>query len=427
MKYDEKYASERGANPPGVLCAVLPWIPMNDLIWRQAIIMNTMSTMNKLITRMLPILTAVAIAFPAVSVRAFDTLPEDAIDVPVPSAILMEKSTGTVVFEKNAHERLSPASVTKVMTMLLIMEELERGTLSEDDMVTSSTRASSMGGSQIFLKEGERMSVRDMLKSVAVGSANDCSVALAEHIAGTEEAFVARMNARASELGMKDTEFSNCTGLFEGEHHLTTAFDIALMSRELIRHERIKEYTTIWMDRVRDGLFGLNNTNRLIYYYEGSTGLKTGFTSRAGYCLAATAMRDGVEYIAVVMHGSSSDARFESAKTLLNYAFANLGLFRITPPEALPPIPVELGWQKTVQPVYEGPQNMLFARSELPNVRISVELEASLKAPVTEGQQIGTVKVYSGETLLEDIPIVSDADVALMGIFDIFLEFLRML
>ena len=211
--------------------------------------------------------------------------------VSAPCAVLMEQSTGTVLYEKNSHERRAPASVTKVMTMLLVTEALDDGRLHPEEMVTASDRAASMGGSQIWLEEGERMSASEMLKCVAVVSANDCAVALAEHLCGSEEAFTARMNQRAAELGMEDTHFTNCTGLFEDPDHYTSAWDIALMSRELIRHAFIKDYTTIWMDTVREGRFALSNTNKLIYYYEGATGLKTGFTSGAMYCLSATAER----------------------------------------------------------------------------------------------------------------------------------------
>ena len=265
-----------------------------------------------------------------------ETLRDDAIDIKAPSAVLMEKQSGEVIYEKNAHERMAPASVTKVMTMLLIVEAIENGDISLDDTVIASERAASFGGSCVFLEEGEKMSVHEMLKCISVVSANDCAVAMAEHLCGSEQSFVERMNARAEELGMKNTHFTNCTGLFDDREHYTSAYDIALMSRELIRHDLIKDYTTIWMDSIRNGEFGLSNTNKLVYYYEGCTGLKTGFTSLAMYCLSATAMRDGVEYIAVIMHAESVDSRNNDAKALLNYAFAN---YTVSPAAGVRPAP----------------------------------------------------------------------------------------
>ena len=302
------------------------------------------------------ILSAILLTTPALAV---DTLPAEAITIQAPHAVLMEKTTGEVIYEKDAHTRCPPASVTKVMTMLLVAEAIEAGTISRDTVVTASESACSMGGSQIWLEPGERMTVSEMLKCVAVVSANDCAVALAELIAGSEEAFVQKMNQRAGELGMVDTHFTNCTGLHDDDEHYTSAYDIALMSRELIGHDMIKEYTTIWMDSIRDGEFGLSNTNRLIYGYEGATGLKTGFTSKAMYCLAATAERDGVEYIAVVLHGQTSQERFEDARTLLNYAFANYGLASLRPGQALPPIPVVMGTADSVQPAFTGGEWLL--------------------------------------------------------------------
>ena len=229
-----------------------------------------------------------------------EPLRDGELKISAPSAVLMEKETGELLYEKGAHERRPPASVTKVMTLLLIVEDIESGKIALEDVVTASARAASFGGSCVYLEEGERMSVDEMLKCIAVVSANDCAVAMAEHLCGSEEVFVERMNRRAAELGMADSHFTNCTGLFEDTDHYTTAYDIALMSRELVRHELIKRYTTIWMDTIRGGAFGLSNTNKLVYWYPGCTGLKTGYTSEAMYCLAASAERDGVEYIAVI-------------------------------------------------------------------------------------------------------------------------------
>ena len=326
------------------------------------------------------------------------------------SAVLMDVATGTVLYESNANEPLAPASVTKIMTMLLIMEAVDSGSISMTDQVTASETAAAKGGSQIYLKAGETMSVSDMLKSIAVSSANDCACAMAEHIAGSEEAFVARMNQRAQELGMNNTHFVNCTGLDdspEAASHKTTAYDIALMSRELLKnHPKIKEFTTIWMDTVRNGTFGLSNTNKLIRFYQGATGLKTGFTSSAGYCLAATAQRDGMELIAVVMGADTSQNRNAACKQLLDYGFANFALIQ---PELTETgdVPVRLGTQDGV-PVQLGDfSGLLIDKSQKSSVTTQVTLEEVATAPVSQGQRLGTLKVLSGDQLLREIPLVA--------------------
>ena len=349
------------------------------------------------------------------------------ITISAPSAVLIEQATGEVIYEKDAHQRMPPASVTKVMTMLLIAEEIDAGRLSEEDTVTGSAHAASMGGSQIWLKEGEQMSVRDMLKSVAVSSANDCAVALAEHIAGSEEAFVQRMNSRAEELGLEDTHFTNCTGLLENADHYTSAYDIAVMSRELLKHDFIKEYTTIWMDTVRNGEFGLSNTNKLIYYYKGATGVKTGYTSEAGHCLSASAQRDGVEYIAVILKGGSSKERFEDAKTLLNYAFANYTTIDIRPQEAIAPVPVELGESRGVQPVCAGGGKLLIEKNQADQIQYTVELPESVPAPVAAGDKLGTVTATCGGEVLASVDLVAESAVARLTLPDIFAKMLRSL
>ena len=349
---------------------------------------------------------------------------EDAVVITSPSAVLMEKTTGEIIYEKNAHERLAPASVTKVMTLLLVVEEIESGALSEDDVVTTSTRASSMGGSQIWLREGEQMTVREMLKALTVVSANDCAVALAEHIAGSEDAFVGRMNERARELGMTDTVFADCTGLLESPEHLTSAYDIALMSRELILHDMVKDYTTIWMEELRGGKTQLNNTNKLIHGFPGATGLKTGFTRRAMYCLSATAERGGVEYIAVVMHDETSNDRFDSARALLNYAFANYELARIAPTEPIPPVTVSLGNAGSVQPVPLGAEHVLVPRGDAANVRVEIALEERVRAPITQGQQLGVMTARSGDEVIAEIPLVSEVEISALGRWQIFRAFL---
>jgi len=351
------------------------------------------------------------------------------LDIPVPFAILMEKETGTILFEKDADTQTAPASVTKVMTMLLIVEEIAAGRLGLDDMVTVSANASRMGGSQIYLKEGEQMTVRDMFKAITVSSANDSSVAMAEHLMGSEAAFVARMNQRAEELGMRNTAFLNSTGLpaADGRENLTTARDVAIMSREIIRHDLVKEFTTIWMDTVRGGEFGLSNTNRLIYYYDGATGLKTGFTQEAGHCLAATAERDGVEYIAVVLGGETSDNRFEAAKTLLSFAFSNYTLVNVQPTEALHPLRVTLGAVDLVQPIPQGAERLLMERNAAARVTQRVEIMETVQAPVTAGQMLGTLTICDGEEEIAVIPIVAGEDVAKITTGQMFERFMRYL
>ena len=341
-------------------------------------------------------------------------------EVSAPSAILMEKTTGSILCEQASKTRYEPASVTKVMTLLLVMEAIDSGTLGWDDMVTASPHAISMGGSQIWLKEIEQMSVRDMVKAVTVVSANDCAVALAEHVAGSETAFVERMNQRAAELGMQDTTFKNCTGL-PAEGHLTCAYDIALMSRELIlNHPSIREFTTIWMDTLRDGSFQLSNTNRLIFYYEGATGLKTGFTDTALYCLSATAERDGMELIAVVMHAPTSNDRFESCKTLLNYGFANYAITPVYPSEAIPPVEVLLGEQDTVQPVTARECSVLIEKSKAGAITTQLELAQQVEAPVEQGQKLGELKVMVDGVQVDAIDLVAAQGVPRLSIGGIF-------
>ena len=351
-------------------------------------------------------------------------------DVAAPSAILMDAATGTILFEKNAHERLAPASVTKVMTLLLVMEALESGRISFDDRVIASEAAAAKGGSQVYLEVGEAMTMDEMLKSVVVSSANDCATALAEHVAGSEAAFVEMMNKRAAELQMNDTHFVNCTGLDdepEAAAHLTSAYDIAVMSRELLRHDRIRNYTTIWMDTVRDGRFGLSNTNKLVRFYEGATGLKTGYTSAAGHCLAASAMREGMELIAVVLHCSSSAERFESAKALLNYGFANYALISCDVPQALGTVQVRLGTQKLFTPILQGAAPVLVSKGELAQVEKRVTMEPELTAPIEKGQQLGTLTITAGERVLSEIPIVSPVSIPKLTLWQLTGQILRRL
>jgi len=354
------------------------------------------------------------------------TVSAGALEVSAPSAVLMEKETGTALYEKDAHAKLAPASVTKVMTLLLTMEAIDAGRLSYDTVITASAHACSMGGSQIWLEENEQMTVDDMLKAVCVVSANDCAVALAEAVAGSEEAFVEKMNQRAAELGMNDTTFKNATGL-PAEGHVTSAWDIALMSRELIlNHPDIRNYTTIWMDSLRDGKSELVNTNKLIRFYEGATGLKTGSTDSALYCLSGTAERDGMELISVIMKAPTSAQRFDDAKALLSYGFSTYALETIVPQEALPPIPVELGTQATVQPVLGEGTALLLEKAKAGQLSQSVELAESAAAPVARGDTLGTLTVTAGEETVAQIPIVAGEDVARVTFSQMFTRLLRL-
>ena len=348
-----------------------------------------------------------------------------AMELAAKSALLMDAATGTVLYESNAHEPLPPASVTKVMTLLLVMEAIDSGAIRWEDSVTASEAAAAKGGSQIYLKAGETMSVADMVKSIAVSSANDCACAMAEHLAGSESAFVERMNARAKELGMENTHFVNCTGLDDDDAakaHKTSAYDIALMSRELLqKHPSIKKYTTIWMDTVRDGKFGLSNTNKLIRFYSGATGLKTGFTATAGYCLSASAQREELELIAVVMGSATSQDRFAACKSLLDYGFANYAL--ITPEVAADNlVPVKLGHSDTVRAVPGGHEALLIEKAQRSSITSQITLEESVTAPVSRGQRLGQLTIKAGEQILAQIPLVAEAPVERLSWLDLFLR-----
>jgi len=352
------------------------------------------------------------------SAYAAAPLKNEAISVSAPSAVLMEKTTGEILYEKNAHERLLPASVTKVMTMLLIVEDIEAGKINLEDTVTASSRAASFGGSCVYLEVGEQMSVSEMLKCIAVVSANDCAVAMAEHLCGTEQVFVERMNNRARELGLKDTHFTNCTGLFEDEEHYTSAYDVAVMSRELIKHELIKDYTTIWMDSIRGGEFELSNTNKLVHWYDGCTGLKTGYTSKAMYCLSATAQRDGIEFISVIMHSESSDSRNADAATLLNYAFANYGLCPLRMSAPLPPVSVDMGTSPSAELIYGADEYALVPKTNV-QPEYTLRLPETVSAPVSAGEELGTLVVRIAEDIVAEVPLCAADDVPRLGFFGI--------
>lgn len=354
---------------------------------------------------------------------------EDNMPLPLSSAsaLLMEKETGTVLLQQNAHQKLEPASVTKVMTLLLVMEAVDSGRLSLDEPVPVSAHAAGMGGSQVYLKEGERLSVSDLIKCVAVVSGNDCAVALAERLSGSESAFVDQMNQKAQALGMEDTHFVNCTGL-PAPGHLTSAYDIALMSRQLLlHHPDIRQYTTIWTDSIRNGAFGLTNTNRLIRFYDGATGLKTGFTASAQYCMSAAAQRNGMELIAVVMKAPTTAQRFQDASCLLDYGFANYALLTPQPEGPLAPIDVLLGQSKTVQPQLQRECRLLVEKAQADQITTRVDLARDVQAPVDPGQTLGQFQVYVGEQLRDTVPIVAAQGVERLSVPGLFSQLFRRL
>ena len=350
-------------------------------------------------------------------------VPVGAAEYEAKSWILMDAATMTVLESGNEHEPLAPASVTKVMTLLLIMEAIDSGQIRWTDPVTASEAAAAKGGSQVFLKAGETMTVEEMVKSIAVSSANDCACAMAEFLAGSEAAFVERMNLRAAELGMLDTHFVNCTGLDDGadaKNHRTSAHDIAAMSRELlVNHPDIKKYTTIWMDSIRGGSFGLSNTNKLVRYYSGCTGLKTGFTSGAGYCLSASAQRDGMELIAVVMGSETSQKRFDACRGMLDYGFANFALYTpvLEEPAA---VAVKLGKEAQVNGVLADAGPLLVKRSELGQITLRRTLLPEIAAPVEPGAQLGELTVVCGDQVLAVVPLVAERAVEKLTWADLF-------
>ena len=354
---------------------------------------------------------------------------EDNMDIvgdAVPSAILIEAETGEIIFQKDAYSRRSPASVTKIMTMLLAAEAVEKGVVSLDESVVASARAASMGGSQIWLEEGEAMSFGEMLKCIAVVSANDCCVAIAEHLAGSEEAFVARMNEKAISLGLENSNFVCCSGLSDSDEHYSCAYDLAMISRELLRYDFIRKFTTTWTDSIRNGEFILNNTNKLVYHFPDTTGLKTGFTSKAGHCLAASARREETEFIAVVLSCESSASRFEGAKSLLNYAFSNYTLISVEELCSLPPIKVEMGKADCINGVISD-KNILIKKDIESALSCLPQLPEKISAPIENGQKLGTVKIMSDNVLIKEIDVISEAEIASMAYFDLLRAFLASL
>lgn len=320
----------------------------------------------------------------------------EGLNISAKSCILMEVTTGEVLYESESHIKLSPASITKIMSLLLTVEAIESGQLSVDTVLAASPYACSMGGSQIWLEPGEKMTVDHLLKAAVIGSANDATVVLGEAIAGSEESFVEMMNERAAELGMNDTHFVNCTGL-DADGHLTSAYDVAVMSRELIKHSLITEYSTVWMDSLREGKSELVNTNKLVRYYDGCTGLKTGTTSKAGACLSATAERDGLKLVAVVMGASNSNDRFNGARKLLDFGFANWSFITVTSdPEQFHDIPVTGGLSDRVSVESRERKSFLVEKSKVKTLCLTTELSEALKAPVEEGSTVGVTRVFVG-------------------------------
>ncbi len=350
----------------------------------------------------------------------------EGVEIESPSAILMEASTGTVLYEKAADEQRSPASVTKIMTTLLIFEAVESGKLKMTDEVVTSAHAKSMGGSQVFLEEGETQTAETMLKCILIASGNDAAVAMAEHIAGSEQEFVNKMNEKAKELGMENTHFVDCCGLTEDTNHYTTARDIALMSRELVtRFPQVFDYTTIWMENIthvtKQGTkeFGLTNTNKLLRSYEGCTGLKTGSTSIAKYCLSATANRNGIDLISVIMTAPDSKTRFANAATLLNYGFGKCALYTDENKDALPNIPVKRGVQEQAPCRYEGEFCYLDTEgADLSGIRKEIKMSEEIEAPIAKGDPVGAAEYYLNDKKIGSVKILADGEVEKAGFLD---------
>lgn len=340
------------------------------------------------------------------------------------SCVLMEKTTGKILFESNKDEHLPPASVTKVMTMLLILEAVESGRISFSDNVAASERASSMGGTQIYLEPGEVMTVDELFKSVAVPSANDAAVALAEYVAGTEDEFVRQMNVRAAELGMSNTNFTNCTGLFDDNGHYTTAYDLALATRELLKHPIIHEYTTIWTDSLRNGTFGLANTNKMLRTYQGMNGMKTGYTQIAGHCLSGTAERNGMTLIAVVLGGPSSKERFADVASMLDYGFATYSVIDMAPEKEIT-LEVKKGKEPTVSAIPDSGFSAVVKKGSGKNTEVIIEFEPSIEAPIEKGTQVGTVSYKIGDETVSVVPIRTVSSVEKADLGDFFIKIMK--
>ena len=341
------------------------------------------------------------------------------LNVNVRSCVLMEASTGTVLYEVNKDEKLPPASVTKVMTLLLIMEAIDNGNISFEDQVTTSEHAASMGGTQIYLEVGETMTVDELIKAIAVPSANDATVAMAEYLAGSEEEFVRRMNERAKELGMNSTNFTCCTGLFDDDNHVTSAYDIAVMTRELLKHPKILSYTTIWMDTLRDGGFGLANTNKMLRTYSGMNGMKTGYTKKSMYCFSGTAERDGMTLIATVMGSPTSQDRFAATAKMLDFGFSGFSVVKASP-EAQQPIKVNKGKVDTVPIEVVGGLTLLVGKGQEKLITSEISIADSVDAPIEKGTEVGTLTYKLKDEVVQTCPIIASETVPKATFIDYF-------
>lgn len=362
----------------------------------------------------------IAIIFTAIPVFSVDVNAVTEETITAPSAVLMETSSGKILFEKNPHEQRPCASITKVMTMLLVCEAIDNGKLSLDDTITASAHAASMGGSDIWLEEGETMSADDMIKATVVASANDAAVALAEHLCGSEEVFVEKMNEKASQLGMKDTVFKNCNGLDE-DGHITSAYDVAVMSRELMKHEMIFDYTSIWLDNLRDGKTQIVNTNKLLKTYNGITGLKTGTTNDAGCCMSASAKREDMSLVAVVLGCNSGKERFSDAAALLDYGFANFSVTQLKAPEDLPKtIKVENGMQGNIGIGCDVNASIVLDKNSSSKIVSKIDLPESIEAPVVSGQKLGTVTYSLDGNAVKSFEIIALQDAEKISFASVF-------
>ena len=373
--------------------------------------------MKKIISVLLCFLMMIPLTVP---VYAEDNTLTDSLSAK--SVVLMEMSSGEILLSKNPDEKLPPASITKIMTLLLVMEAIDSGKITLEDTVTTSKNAASKGGSQIWLKEGEQMTVHELIKATAIASANDACTALGEYIAGSEEAFVEMMNSRAKELGMNNTNFENPSGLDDStENHYSTARDVAIMSCELMKHEKIKEYTTTWMDSLRNGETQLVNTNRLVRFYEGTTGLKTGTTSKAGYCVSASANRNGMELVAVVLGSDNSAERFEDAKKMLNWGFANYTVYQPQVNASLiTNVSVLYGKENVITPVTKEISPILIKKGSEDKITQRVDICIDVEAPVEKGQKLGTVYFEMNGEVLASCPIISENSVERRNLFFVF-------
>lgn len=346
------------------------------------------------------------------------------IDLSAKSALLMEAKTGEILYSKNEDEKASPASVTKVMTLLLAMEAIRDGRVSPEDNVCISSNAASMGGSQVFLEEGEYMSLRELIKCAVIASANDAALAIAEHVSGSEGAFVAAMNNRAKELKMENTSFENVTGLDDTvTEHYTTARDIAIMSRELIKYDMILEYSSLWQDTIRGGEFTLTNTNRLVRYYDGCTGLKTGSTDKAGYCISASAKRGGVELIAVIMGAPTRDKRNADARALLDFGFSNFTLYEV-PEKAIERLSVLRGTKDSTV-IYSSAFSALIKKKDLKNVELIYDIPKELNAPLADGDKIGSITYKISDEIIGTSDIYVRESIEKISFIDVFLRIIK--